>query len=66
MSENKKTTIYIIGGLVGALLGAGIAHVLVKTSENDETAMQISPQRGMEIGITTVGFIRKLLDLLNT
>ena len=66
MSEKKNITIYIIGGLAGALLGTGIAHFLVKSSEKDETSMQISPQQGMQIGITAIGFIRKLLDLLNT
>jgi len=66
MSDNdkKNTNVYLIGGLAGALLGVGIAHVLLKTSEKDETSLQITPQKGMQIGITTVGFLRNLLDLL--
>jgi hypothetical protein len=64
MSDKRKSSFYLIGGLAGALLGVGIAHVLLKTSENDETSLQLTPQKGMQIGITTVGFFRNLLDLL--
>ena len=64
MSDNKNTTVYIIGGFVGALLGVGVAHTLVKSSDESETPLQLSPEKGMQIGINTIGFIRKLLDLL--
>ncbi|HAF62766.1 MAG TPA: hypothetical protein DCK95_10645 [Anaerolineaceae bacterium] len=64
MSDKKNTTVYIIGSLAGALLGVGVAHALVKSSDESETPLQISPQKGMQIGINTIGFVRKLLDLL--
>lgn len=64
MSDKKNSNVYLIGGLAGALLGVGIAHVLLKTSEEDKTSLQITPEKGVQIGITTVGFLRNLLDLL--
>jgi hypothetical protein len=65
MEDKNNSLIYVIGGVAGALLGVAIAHVLVKTSETEEKPIQLSPQKGLQIGLQTVGFARGLLNLIN-
>ena len=64
MTEKKNVPIYIIGGVAGALLGIGISHILVQTTEKENTSLELSPQKGLQIGINTIGFVRSLLELL--
>lgn len=64
MEDKNNSLIYVIGGVAGALLGVVIAHALVKSSEIEEKPIQLSPQKGLQIGLQTVGFARGLLNLL--
>ncbi len=64
MEENNKSWIYIIGGTVGALIGLTVAHNLIKSSEYEEKPVQVSPQKGIQIGLQTVNFARSLINLL--
>jgi glycerol uptake facilitator-like aquaporin len=65
MEEKKDNSlIYIIGGVAGALLGVAVAHVLLKSSESDEKPLQITPQKGVQIGLHTANFIHGLLSLI--
>ncbi len=64
MEDKNNSLIYVIGGVAGALLGVVIAHALIKTSETEEKPIQVSPQKGVQIGLQTVSFARGLLNLL--
>jgi hypothetical protein len=64
MTDKKNVPIYIIGGVAGALLGVGISHILVQSADKDNTSLELSPQKGLQIGINTIGFARGLLELL--
>ncbi len=64
MEDKNNSLIYVIGGVAGALLGVVIAHALIKTAETEEKPIQLSPQKGVQIGLQTVSFARGLLNLL--
>lgn len=64
MEDNNKSWIYIIGGAAGALFGLTIAHILIKSSEDEEKPVQVSPQKSLQIGLHTVNFARSLINLL--
>ena len=64
IEENNKNWIYIIGGAAGALFGLAVAHILTKSAENEEKPVQVSPQKGLQIGLNTVNFARSLINLL--
>ncbi|NMC29969.1 MAG: hypothetical protein GYA45_07860 [Pelolinea sp.] len=51
--------------MAGALLGVAVAHVLLKSSDADEKPLQITPQKGVQIGLHTANFIRGLLSLIH-
>lgn len=63
MNNKQNAYLYILGGLAGALVGLGITHTLIKSTENSETPLQLSPQKGLQIGMNTIGFARSILDL---
>ncbi len=63
MNENKNPLIYVIGGLAGALLGVAITHTLVEKTAKEGTELKLSPQKGLQLGMNTIGFIKGLLDL---
>ncbi|NMB62210.1 MAG: hypothetical protein GYA18_07715 [Chloroflexi bacterium] len=63
MNKKKNFVIYIIGGLAGALLGVAITHTLVERTTKQGAELKLSPQKGLQIGMTTIGFAKGLLDL---
>lgn len=63
MNEKKNSMIYWVGSLAGALLGVAIAHTLVERTTKQGTELKLSPQKGMQIGMSTIGFMKGLLDL---
>ena len=64
--DEKKQRGLIIGGLIGALLGAGVAYLLMTTPTNLEEGEEVEPLTGSELlsltGTAAV-LLRKLDDI---
>ena len=66
MNEKKNNAgLYIGGGILGALLGVITTHVLIRNYEEDKLQTSITPQKGLQIGMNTIGFIRNLFDIIS-
>ncbi len=53
----------LIGGLLGALTGIGIAMLLVKRAERQGGEMKLSTGEGMRLGLLILGMLRQVADL---
>jgi len=62
MSENNqwKRNTYILGGLIGAIIGVISAVLIVKNVEDTEDSQSITPARGMKLGMLVMNFLRQI------
>lgn len=60
MNKNWKLTTMIIGSVLGALLGAGAAYLLVKRGEQDNAAPKVTPQQGLQVGLGLLGILKQI------
>ena len=58
-----KTRVLVGGTLLGAITGLGAAYLLVRTSEQEGTELQITPSDGIRIGLTVLGLLRLVAGL---
>jgi hypothetical protein len=58
-----KTRVLVGGAVLGALTGLGAAYLMVKSSEDGETDIQLSPADGIRIGLTVLGLLRLISSL---
>jgi hypothetical protein len=58
MKSNWKTNTLILGTIIGALVGAGAAFLLIKRGEKDDIAPKITPQQGIQAGLGLLGILR--------
>ena len=57
---NWKTRTLIIGSLVGALTGLGMAILLVRRAEKQGEKPKLGTGEGMKIGMTLLGLLRQI------
>lgn len=58
--QNWKTRTYLIGALVGALTGLGVALVLVKRSEELGEPLKLGTREGLQLGVGLLGLLRQV------
>lgn len=58
--NNWKTRTYLIGTIVGALAGLGVAFVLVRRSEETGEPVKFGTREGLRLGIGLLGLIRQV------
>lgn len=61
--KNWKTRTYLIGAIVGAITGLGVALVLVKRSEETGEPLQFGTREGLRLGVGLMGLIRQVSKL---
>ena len=57
---NWKTRTLIIGSLIGALTGLGMAILLVQRAEQQGEKPKLGRGEGMKIGMTLLGLLRQI------
>lgn len=64
LNENWRTTFYLGGTIIGALLGLATAYLMVRSAEErDGRPPKISTADMVRIGVSTVGLVRGITAL---
>ncbi len=58
MENNGKSKIIILGTILGALVGAASAFLLVKRAESANQDPKLSPGEGIQVGLGVLGVMR--------
>lgn len=58
-----RTKAYIVGGVVGALIGVGAAYVFVNSTEDGERARELHPGEAVGIGLAVLAVLRQIAGL---
>lgn len=58
-----KTKTMIIGSVVGALVGAGAAYLLVQRAERESGALRMGTGEGIKLGLLVLGLLRQVAQL---
>ncbi|MBA4420718.1 MAG: hypothetical protein C0391_06195 [Anaerolinea sp.] len=62
-SNNWKTRVLIIGGVVGLISGLGAAYLLIRRSEEAQRQPQLTTSDGVKIGMGMAGIFKLISDL---
>jgi hypothetical protein len=60
---NWKIKIMVIGAVLGAVLGAGAALLLIQRAEGEDGKVSVSAGDGLKIGATVIGLLRQVAQL---
>ena len=56
--KNWKTSTLVIGTVIGAVVGALSAFILVKRAEADQTKPKLTAGEGVQVGLGVLGVLR--------
>lgn len=59
----EKSGILLMGALIGALTGLGVAYLLTKNAEREGEELSISTGQGLKLGLLIIGMLRQILKL---
>lgn len=58
-----KTRAFIVGGVLGALVGVGAAYLLVRASADREEPPAIPASKAVTLGVTVLGLLKQIASL---
>lgn len=58
-----KQRALVLGGVIGALMGVGVAYFLVRKSEETEGGMQFGTGEGVRLGLILANLLRQVSKL---
>ncbi len=58
-----KQKALILGGVIGALTGVGLAYLLVRQAEETEGGMQFGTGEGIRLGVILANLLRQVASL---
>jgi hypothetical protein len=61
--EGWRSRTLLVGSLLGAVTGLGVAMLLVKRAERQGGEMRLSTGEGMRLGLLVLGMLRQVADL---
>jgi hypothetical protein len=53
----------LVGGLIGAVTGMGIAYLIAQRAERQGGDVSLSPGEGLRLGLLVLGMLRQVADL---
>ena len=61
--DTSRTTILLAGSIIGALLGAGAAYLLIQKAERENQALHVGTGEGIKLGLLALGMLRQVAQL---
>ncbi len=58
-----RTRTFVIGGVVGALLGVSAAYIYVNSVEKDGKTPELRPAEAVAIGLSLLGILRQIANM---
>lgn len=65
MDPQRKQRTLMVGGVLGALVGVGVAYLLVQRAERQGGDIELSGGEGIRLGLLVLGMLRQVADLAN-
>ena len=62
-ADNWKIKIMVVGAVLGAVLGAGAAMLLIQRAEGEDGKVNVSAGDGLKIGATVIALLRQVASL---
>lgn len=62
-SENWKAKTIFVGTIIGALVGAGAAYLLLQKADRETGKVKISAGEGVKLGVIVFGLLRQVAQL---
>ena len=60
MDSNWRTKAFVVGGVVGALLGLGAAYIFINAAEDSDEAPELTPGTAVTIGLSLLALLRQV------
>lgn len=58
-----RSQVLLLGGLVGAVTGLGIAYLITQRAERQGGQVSLSTGEGLRLGLLVLGLLRQVADL---
>jgi len=62
-SENWKSRTLLVGALIGALVGASAAYLLIQQAERESGELHMGTGEGVKLGVLVFGLLRQVAQL---
>lgn len=63
IEPQSKGKILLMGGVIGALAGVGVALLLMQRAERRGEALRVSSGEGLRLGMLLLGMLREVAQL---
>jgi len=61
--ESWRSKTLLLGALVGAIVGAGAAYLIIQRAEREDGTVRISAGDGVKLGLLVFGLLRQVAQL---
>jgi hypothetical protein len=63
MNSDWRTKAFVVGGVVGALLGLGAAYIYINAAEESDDAPELTPGTAVTIGLSLLALLRQVATI---
>jgi hypothetical protein len=60
MDSDWRTKAFVVGGVVGALLGLGAAYIFINAAEDSDDAPALTPGTAVTLGLSLLALLRQV------
>jgi hypothetical protein len=60
MDSDWRTKAFVVGGVVGALLGLGAAYIFINAAADSDEAPELTPGTAVTIGLSLLALLRQV------